>query len=96
MTTAAAAKPERPWAPQRACASRASRAPRWAARLRRDGEGGLAGTGVQVESSGGGPRVSQPKEAGGAEQRRAGNDVGPGTPPSRQAASVAMTTAAPG
>lgn len=70
-------------------------APWRAPRRRRAGEGASGGS-AQVESRGGGPRVSHPKEAGGAEQRRARNDVRPGPPPRLLAVSVAMATAAPG
>lgn len=56
-------------------------APWRAPRRRRAGEGASGGS-AQVESRGGGPRVSHPKEAGGAEQRRARNDVVPGPAPS--------------
>ena len=70
-------------------------APWRAPRRRREGEGASWGS-AQVESLGGGWRVSLPKEAGGAEQRRARNDVSPAPPPLLQAVSVAMATAAPG
>lgn len=74
VATAAAAKPERPW-PRTAHAPRRPPARPGGHCACADAGRGLAGAGVQVESSGGGPRVSQPKEAGGAEQRRAANDV---------------------
>lgn len=56
-------------------------APWRAPRRRRAGEGARGGS-AQVESRGGGWRVSLPNEAGGAEPRRARNDVEPGPAPS--------------
>lgn len=70
--TVAAATAERPRSLHRACAWRAPpRAPVGTARAHSRGTGGRG----QVESARGGPRVSQPKEAGVAELRRAENDV---------------------
>lgn len=78
---AAEATPERRRAPQRACASRAPpRAPAGTAPAQSPEER-AGGAGVQVEGPGGGPRVSPAKGAGGgAERRRAGDDVCPAPP----------------
>ena len=91
---AVAATLERRRAPHCACASRAPQGAPAGTAPAQSPTKGRAGEGAQVESLGGGPRVSHTtKRREARSKRRARNDVSPSPPPSPQAVSVAMATA---